>query len=212
MHRGGLNRRVAHRSSQLDLYFRSTWLKPFCLETSGQQVDAMVVQYERFPVHFQSRTWRTKSWPDLLTRWAVRSAQRLARPRVALIMIAPVSGADEPGQDDWPSRVSVVEEQRNFLSNRPYGQRCDADLLVDEGQRWWVPDAAVELKLRILIAAHAGPAGHRDCRHDFWCFVIFCCPMCARRSTISYKAVLFVCLRKPRGYDAHLDTACMRMR
>jgi RNase H-like domain found in reverse transcriptase len=28
-------------------------------------------------------------WADLLTRWAVRSAQRLARPRVALIMLAP---------------------------------------------------------------------------------------------------------------------------
>jgi Integrase zinc binding domain len=32
--------------------------------------------------------------------------------------------------------------------------------MVDAGQRWRVPDAAVDLK-RILIAAHAGPAGHR---------------------------------------------------
>jgi hypothetical protein len=53
--------------------------------------------------------------------------------RVALIMLAPVAGADEPGQESWPSRVSVVEEQGKFLSNRPDGMRYDVDLLVDAG-------------------------------------------------------------------------------
>jgi RNase H-like domain found in reverse transcriptase/Reverse transcriptase (RNA-dependent DNA polymerase)/Integrase zinc binding domain/Integrase core domain/Aspartyl protease len=151
-------------------------------------------------------------WADLLTRWAVRSAQRLARPRVALIMLAPVAGADELGQEDWPSRVSFVEEQRKFLSNRPDGLRYDVDLLVDAGQRWWVPDAAVELKLRILIAAHAGPAGHRGAeptkllvqRHFLWAG--------ARKEVDSFVHSCLQCLstgaarvRRPLGHAMHAD-------
>jgi hypothetical protein len=75
-------------------------------------------------------------------------------------MLSPVAGANELGREDLPSRVSVDEEQRKFLSNRPDGLRYDADLWVvaDAGQHLRVPDAAVELKLRILIAAHAGLA------------------------------------------------------
>jgi hypothetical protein len=71
----------------------------------------------------------------MLTRWAVRSAQRLARPRVALIILAPVAGADELGQEDWPSTVSVVQEQRKCLSIPPDGLKYELDLLVDAGQR-----------------------------------------------------------------------------
>jgi Integrase zinc binding domain len=151
-------------------------------------------------------------WADLLIRWAVRSAQRLARPRVALIMFAPVAGADELGQEDWPSRVSVVQEQRKFLSIRPDGLKYELDLLVDAGQRWWVPDAAVELKLRILIAAHAGPAGHRGTeptklliqRHFLWAGArkevngfVQCCLQCL--STGSAR------VRRPLGHAMHAD-------
>jgi hypothetical protein len=74
-------------------------------------------------------------WDDLLTRWAVRSSLRLARPLVALITLAPVAGADELGQEDWPSRVRVVQEHRKFLSIRPDGLKYELDLLVDAGQR-----------------------------------------------------------------------------
>jgi transposase InsO family protein len=127
-------------------------------------------------------------------------------------MLAPVAGADEPGQEDWPSRVSVVEEQRKFLSNRPDGLGYDAELLVDAGQRWWVPDAAVELKLRILIAAHAGPAGHRGAeptrllvlRHFLWSN--------ARKEIDAFVQSCLICLstgaarvRRPLGHSMHVE-------
>jgi hypothetical protein len=147
-------------------------VKPFRFETFGQQVDAMGVQDVRFPVHYESQN----VWADLLTSWAVRSAPRLARSRVSLIMLVPVTGADDPVQEHWLSIVSVVEEQRKILSNRPDRLRYDADLLVHAEQRLWVPNAAVELKQRILIPAHAGPAGLRGAmptrlllvRHFLW--------------------------------------------
>jgi hypothetical protein len=136
--------------------------------------------------------------------------QRLARPRVALIMLSPVAGADELGQEDWPSRVSVVQELRKILSIRPDGLKYELDLLVDAGQRLWVPDAAVELKLRILIAAHAGPAGNRGSeptklliqRHFLWAG--------ARKEVDGFvQAVCNACRQVLRGCDGRWTMQCM---
>jgi hypothetical protein len=150
-------------------------------------------------------------WADLLPRGSVRSAQRLARPHVALIMLAPVAGADEPGQEDWSSRVSVIEKQRNFLSNRPYGLRCD-DVLVDAGQRWWVPDAPVELKLRILIAAQAGTAGHRGALPTRLLVLRHFLRSNARKEIDAFVQSCLICLsigsarvRRPLGHSMHAD-------
>jgi hypothetical protein len=76
-----------------------------------QQIDAVGVQKVRLPV-INHVPGDQNLWADFLTRWAARSSQRLARPSVALIMLAPVSGADELGQEYWPSRFSVIDEQR----------------------------------------------------------------------------------------------------
>jgi Integrase zinc binding domain/RNase H-like domain found in reverse transcriptase len=151
-------------------------------------------------------------WADLLTRWAVRSAQKLSRPTISLFLLTPVAGADELEPEAWPSRARIIEAQKRFKHDIPEGMRMTDGIAVAVDDRTWIPPDATALKLGVLIAAHMGPAGHRGPdatrrmvqRHFVWAG--------ARREIEAFRSSCLQCLsaggarvRRPLGHAMHAE-------
>ena len=95
----------------------------------------------------------------MLTRWAVRPRD-VARPaKVAALMYAPINVSNS--QNDWPSRRDIARSQNESAKQPPPGFSCKDGILQDRAGVFWVPQEDDVLKLRLLVAAHTGTAGHR---------------------------------------------------
>ena len=98
-------------------------------------------------------------WADLLTRWAVQP--RSAVSRVAKLVMAPI--APQLSEDpEWPDLGSLRSAQQNATEEMP--PECMVDhmgLARFESKALWVPDSDKSMQLRLLVAAHTGPGGHR---------------------------------------------------
>jgi RNase H-like domain found in reverse transcriptase len=96
---------------------------------------------------------------DLLTRWAVRPRSTISR--LARLVTAPISPSTF-SKYDWPDHDSLKNAQ--LAAVNPVPQECTADsegLARYQSQAVWIPDGDKTLQLRLLIAAHTGPGGHR---------------------------------------------------
>lgn len=96
---------------------------------------------------------------DLLTRWAVRPRDVAAR--VSALAVAPVAPALS-GEWDWPDLGALRVAQSEAEEPVPAGCKVDTDGIARVGSgAVWIPDSNKVIQLRLLIAAHAGAAGHR---------------------------------------------------
>ena len=96
---------------------------------------------------------------DLLTRWAVRPRDVAAR--IAALAVAPIA-PELSGEWDWPDLGALRVAQRGAEEPLPHGFRRDSEGVVRaEAGQVWIPDSNKVMQLRLLIAAHAGPGGHR---------------------------------------------------
>lgn len=101
---------------------------------------------------------------DIMTRWmrgyrnSTPIPQRVSRIKIAtgesLVPTVP------DNQAEWPSRDEILEAQR-IGSKRNSDFTSDDDGLLRINDKVWIPDEADELKMKLLIVAHAGQAGHR---------------------------------------------------
>lgn len=96
-------------------------------------------------------------WADLLTRWAAPSSEYKAK---IAVMYAPVNPSGNI-EYDWPTRSDLVKCQNDSKSKRPKDYSIIDGLVLDPKKRAWIPEDDHMLKLRLLIAAHCGHAGHR---------------------------------------------------
>jgi len=96
-------------------------------------------------------------WADLLTRWAAPYTERQAKLAVLYAPINPSGNSDY----DWPNRNDIIKSQQKSKSERPKHHSLAKGIVLDGKNRTWIPEDDAQLKLRILIAAHCGIAGHR---------------------------------------------------
>jgi len=99
----------------------------------------------------------------MLSRWAVQSKSTVNSKRIGRIktlMMAPIN----PGLDsslDWPTFKDIITSQENTSEKPPSWFNKTEQGWVDASGVSWLPPNDELLKLRILIAAHTGPGGHR---------------------------------------------------
>ena len=100
-------------------------------------------------------------WADMLTRWAVKPRDKVGIGyHVKALMYAPITlSLDE--ELDWPVRDEIINSQELAQEEPPKSFRKTGNGWVDDENRMWIPSSDDKLKLRILIAAHAGYGGHR---------------------------------------------------
>jgi hypothetical protein len=99
----------------------------------------------------------------MLTRWA-------APPTLVQIrteMLPPVSpSSDEPFV--WPTAQEIRRVQDAALIDAsPLPDMpvlAEDDMYRTSGGQVWIPDASIDLQIRICIVAHTGPGGNRELR------------------------------------------------
>ena len=99
-------------------------------------------------------------WTDMLTRWGAAPCDKVATVKLARMMYAPITLSSED-QYDWPTTEDVKKAQRTSSRTAPAGFSKHDGIIQDLNGVAWIPENAEALKLRILVAAHCGPAGHR---------------------------------------------------
>ena len=101
-------------------------------------------------------------WADMLTRWAVKTPDAVKAKTVAakVMLLSPI----QPGTDkafDMPTEQDLREAQRKAKEKAPKDCKIVDGLWKTTKGAVWIPDGDNVMKLRVLIAAHTGPAGHR---------------------------------------------------
>jgi hypothetical protein len=116
-------------------------------------------QLSSFRYTIEAITGEVSKFADSLTRWAVRPRSTISR--LARLVTAPISRSTF-SEYDWPDRDSLKNAQ--LAADDPVPQECTVDsegLARYQSQAVWIPDGDKTLQLRLLIAAHTGPGGHR---------------------------------------------------
>lgn len=102
----------------------------------------------------------SNDWADMLSRWAnhERTEIQASRVRLQSLMLAPISPSLSESYE-WPRPKDIIKCQPR---NRPgKGWELRNSVWVNEKGEIFIPREAKQLRLRILVAAHAGLAGHR---------------------------------------------------
>lgn len=101
-------------------------------------------------------------WPDIMTRWMRGYRKPPSIRRVAPVI--PFSGVTTSPDDEefkWPNLSEILDVQAKYKNAAPKEATADDSKLLRTKEAAWIPDEAVELKLRLLTIAHAGSSGHR---------------------------------------------------
>ena len=102
-------------------------------------------------------------WADMLTRWAVSPRKLISSSRTAKIktlMMAPINPGLDPSMD-WPSHKDIIESQKSTKEKPPASFKKTEKGWIDASGVNWIQSNDELLKLRIILAAHAGAGGHR---------------------------------------------------
>ena len=99
-------------------------------------------------------------WADMLTRWAAPSNQTVCSMRIKSMIFAPISPHLETTYD-WPKMRDVRESQQASSEAAPRRFTQQNGLYIDSKHVYWIPSNDDQMKTRILVAGHAGIAGHR---------------------------------------------------
>ena len=78
--------------------------------------------------------------------------------KIGSLVLAPVSPSLTKDYD-WPNMADIISVQPNSLDKSKWS--FQENVWKNEAGEIYVPDNATDLKLRLLIAAHAGISGHR---------------------------------------------------
>ena len=99
-------------------------------------------------------------WADMLTRWAVKPRAKVLSGKISRLMLAPINPSMNK-EYDWPTRACINRSQRLSSLKAPRSFKKRDRISQDGRDVFWIPEDDETLKLRILVAAHAGLAGHR---------------------------------------------------
>ncbi len=101
---------------------------------------------------------------DMLTRWIRgyrKNGTELFSKHLRVLKELPQI-VPRPETIEWPSIDSLRDAQKRALPpSRSYATYSDDDGLWKVGTRLWIPCAASELQLKLLVLAHCGSLGHR---------------------------------------------------
>lgn len=108
-------------------------------------------------------------WADLLGRWS-------APPSIRRIISVPPLVSSQSDDFEWPTAENLQVLQQKDITYKPDNLHPADGLYVNDTGTAWIPDAADDFQLRMCIAGHTGPAGHRGCaattkaikKHFFW--------------------------------------------
>lgn len=133
----------------------------------------------------------SNTWPDIMKRWMRGYRKAPATRRITPVI--PFSGVTtSPDSDEftWPDFDEISAAQSKHAAQAPKDANASSSMLLLVNGAAWIPDDAVDLKLRLLTIAHSGTAGHRgvdptwhalrnqfswtDQRDDVRNFVSFC--------------------------------------
>ena len=96
---------------------------------------------------------------DMLTQWAVKPRTKVSSGNISRLMLAPVNPSLNK-KHDWPTRASIARSQRLSSLKAPRSFKKRDGIYQDGRDVFWIPEDDKTLKLRVLVAAHAGLAGH----------------------------------------------------
>lgn len=99
-------------------------------------------------------------WADMMTRWAVSSERRVDSTKIGRVMFAPVNPSSSE-KFDAPCLEDIEKSQRSSTEVPPKQFKRVGSIIQDDQKVIWIPSDDDDLKIRILIAAHCGPSGHR---------------------------------------------------
>ena len=114
-------------------------------------------------------------WADMLTRWAVKHSNKVSLSKLSRLMLAPINPSLDK-EYDWPTRECISKSQKISSLKPPQFFKKTDNIYQDRRGVFWVPKDDETLRLRVLVAAHAGLSGHRGIRvstnvlksHFYW--------------------------------------------
>ena len=123
------------------------------------------LELQAFDFQIRHIVGKKNVWADLLTRWGANSELLTARCCVtqALALDEARVYPLEAQFFDWPCDSDIRQSQAMFSTSEKSKLIWEPSrqVWVDKQNRVVIPESDVQLQLRILIAAHAGAAGHR---------------------------------------------------
>ena len=96
----------------------------------------------------------------MLTRWAAKPRAKVSTGKLARLMLASINPSLNT-EYDWPTREGITKSLRLSSLKAPRWFKKREGIYQDGRNVFWIPEDDETLKLRILVAAHAGLAGHR---------------------------------------------------
>ena len=94
-------------------------------------------------------------WADLISRWMP------VRLITKLIFIPPLLSSSSENFE-WQSNREIIKCQEQSIATKPSYLKMFIEIWRDDKNRIWIPDDLEDLRLRICIIGHTGPAGHRE--------------------------------------------------
>jgi len=102
---------------------------------------------------------------DMISRWYKGYRGKLSAVKRLTHVLLEKDIVDSPMNESfvWPSTEMVVHAQKEFLAEKPNNCNLTADNTgtLKIGSRTWIPNAASDIKWKLLVVAHCGTAGHR---------------------------------------------------
>ncbi|MEM1369509.1 MAG: RNase H-like domain-containing protein [Cyanobacteria bacterium P01_H01_bin.15] len=99
-------------------------------------------------------------WPDIMTRWMRGYRKPPAIRRISSVI--PFIGVVQSPNDSeftWPSSSEISKIQSR--ASAPKNSITTGNGILELDGLIWIPDNAIDLKLRLITIAHAGTAAHR---------------------------------------------------
>lgn len=112
---------------------------------------------------------------DILTRWLKGYRGESARSSICSMSLSTDQVVPTADELHWPT-VQTFRDAQELVTQKPRGVKWDPDArLWKNGNQIWLPDGAVELQLKVMVASHCGQMGHRGAtattsivKESFW--------------------------------------------
>lgn len=101
-------------------------------------------------------------WADLMSRWGNADYQP-ALPRLSALFVEPFAPSLDP-KFTWPGVADIRKAQKNAIKegDKFYPPKTNSHSLhINDKSSVWIPDNAIELRMRLCIIGHCGRGGHR---------------------------------------------------
>jgi hypothetical protein len=165
-----------HRN--LEYIFNPLGVVSHVAKPTADRLERWAIMLRCFDYSIQHLEGERNIWADMLSRWgapvgetaAVRTCKRVAirvgadRVQVDEIM-QDYDGEAVAADEQWPTLAEIQRAQERIpaatLADLPVALDARGLLTANEGSAVFVPATPADLRLRILVVAHAGAAGPR---------------------------------------------------